>query len=128
MIFHAHSCDGEITLHSVHLCDTTENPTFMAPEGAYSIQLRYNRKLNRKEPVLVEKTADKKKRSTYRLTTGNGIFNKRDGRILLGTYLIPGCLKWSGKAFTRIFNRIYSAIRRNEEVTVIIVDATELNL
>ena len=75
----------------------------------------YSKQFHRKMPFLMEAPH-------AFIAFGNGIFNSPDGRILLGTTIIPGCLKNSREPFLRLYDRINQSIRRGHEVTLIITE------
>jgi hypothetical protein len=54
------------------------------------------------------------------LKPGNGIHGRTDGSILLGTLIIPGCLKHPLAAFDPLAERIRKALSRNKEITLTI--------
>lgn len=55
-----------------------------------------------------------------RILPGNGVYNRTDGAILIGRYLIPGILTKSRDVFDRLYNRIEKTLARNKEVWLII--------
>ena len=111
------ACDGTITIGGELICDTTEHSMHRPPVGTYSIALRYSGTHGRKVPVLVETPG-------ICLVHGNGIYNRRDGRILLGLFLAPGCVKHSYHHFMLLYDRINAALRRGHEVTLRITENT----
>ena len=54
------------------------------------------------------------------LKPGNGVHNRLDGSIILGTRIIPGCLKHPKQAFDAVYGRIRKSIERGNQVTVTI--------
>ena len=75
----------------------------------------YSKLFHRKMPFLMEAPH-------ACLAYGNGIYSNPDGRILLGTTIIPGCLKNSREPFLRLYDRINQSLRRGHEVTLIITE------
>jgi hypothetical protein len=69
----------------------------------------YSKHFRRKMPFLLEAP-------DVCLAYGNGIYNCQDARILLGTTIIPGCLKNSKEPFLLLYDRINHAIRRGHSV------------
>ena len=51
---------------------------------------------------------------------GNGVFNLRQGSILLGEAHAPGYMLRSQKLFLQFYDRIYTAIWRGKEVRLVI--------
>lgn len=56
------------------------------------------------------------------LAIGNGIFNRKDGRIILGTKIVPGCLKCSRESFMQLYDRINQSMRRGHDITLTITE------
>ena len=54
------------------------------------------------------------------LKPGNGVHNRLDGSIILGTRIVPGCLKHPKQAFDVVYGRIRKSIERGNQVTVTI--------
>ena len=54
------------------------------------------------------------------LKPGNGVHGRTDGSILLGTLIVPGCLKHPLAAFDPLAERIRKALSRNKEITLTI--------
>ena len=109
------ACDGTITIEGDHICDTAENSQYRPRVGTYRILLRFSKIYRRKMPFLVESS------NTF-LAFGNGIYGSSDGRILLGSKIIHGCVCNSRKAFMPLYNRINAALRRHHEVTLTITE------
>ncbi len=54
------------------------------------------------------------------LKPGNGVHKRLDGSIILGTRIIPGCLKHPKQAFDSVYGRIRKSIQRGNQVLVTI--------
>ena len=54
------------------------------------------------------------------LAPGNGAYNRTDGAIIVGEYLVPGCLKHPKTAFDNLFDRIRKNIERGHDITLTI--------
>ena len=54
------------------------------------------------------------------LKPGNGIYNRADGSIILGTYIAPGCLKNSKEPFESLCERIRKLSSRGSEISLTI--------
>lgn len=113
------TCDGILKIDDIRICNTAENAKYRPPAGTYRIILRYNKAQGRKVPTLISE--DTSKRQAY-LAIGNGIYNRHDGRIILGTYIVPGCLKCSRESFMTLYDRINNSQRRGHEVTLKITE------
>ena len=111
------ACDGTIIINGERICDTAEHSQYRVPAGTYHIALCKSKTHGRKVPILVEA-------SHICLMHGNSIYGKRDGRILVGLYIIPGWLKHSNILFMQLYNRINIALRRGHEVTLTITENT----
>lgn len=118
------TCDGTLCIDGQHICDTAEHSQYRPPIGNYRIVLRHNRAYGRKVPTL-ERVDSSKPSKTAVLAIGNGIYNRHDGRIILGTYLIPGCLKWSREPFKQLYDRINNSQRRGNEVMLRITESRQ---
>ena len=54
------------------------------------------------------------------LCPGNGVYNREDGSIIVGEYLVPGCLKHSRFTFDNLYDRIRKNLERGKAVTLTI--------
>lgn len=54
------------------------------------------------------------------LKIGNGVYNRPDGSIIVGKYLIPGCVLHSKDAYDPLCQRIRESIERGNQVFVTI--------
>ena len=52
---------------------------------------------------------------------GNGVYNRTDGSIIVGKYLVPGCLSHPKQAFDALYDRIRKNIERGNPVMLTIV-------
>lgn len=111
----ATACDGTLSIDGIRICDTAEHAQHRPPVGTYRIVLRYSHTHGRKVPMLAESAG-------VCLAIGNGIWNRTDGRILIGTYIALGCVKKSREPFMLLYNRINTALRRGHEVTIRITE------
>lgn len=101
--------DGRLSISGEYITDTCEHSPFKVPVGSYHIELKYSKLYHRKMPFLSEEP-------DVCLAFGNGIYSCTDGRILLGTTIIPGCLKNSKEPFLRLYDRINQSLRRGHQV------------
>lgn len=122
------ACDGILSINGIKLCDTAENTQFMPPAGTYNVVLRSNKKQKRIVPYLVASNNEqkqKRKKGKLRapfLCIGNGIYHRYDGRIIVGTQIVPGCVKRSYEPFKRLYDRINNTLRRGNAVTIEIIE------
>jgi len=131
------SIDGHLTIdESLRLCDTAENRFSALPEGSYPIRIvkckQYGRKmicLHTEPPCQqCDKIAEVSGNTPMpcfcpMLKPGNGIHNRNDGSIILGTYIAPGCLKHPKRAFNALYERIRKSASRGHELTLEIAEA-----
>ena len=103
------AASGTLSIAGEYICDTCEHSLHQVPPGTYQIYIMYSKQFHRKMPFLLEAPG-------VCLAYGNGIYNCQDGRILLGTTIIPGCLKNSKVPFLKLYDRINHAIRRGHTV------------
>ena len=54
------------------------------------------------------------------LKPGNGVYHREDGSIIVGEYLVPGCLKHPKTAFANLFDRIRKSAERGHAITLTI--------
>ena len=144
----AEAISGTLTINGQFICHTVENRLAALPVGTYSIQRHYCKQYNRfmplvghpeqtnRHPELVSgsKTCEHCQQleeeevslnttlpcSCPMLKPGNGIHGRTDGSILLGTLIIPGCLKHPLAAFDPLAERIRKAIARNTTISLTI--------
>lgn len=107
--------DGRLSIGGEYICDTCEHSLYRVPAGTYHIILSNSKLFRRKMPFLMEAP-------DACLAFGNGIYSCTDGRILLGTTIVPGCLKNSKKTFLRLYDRINQSLRRGHEVELKVIE------
>lgn len=140
--------DGKLYIDGQKICDTAENANGALPEGEYEVTLlkckQYKRKmlvlspacpeLCRREGLCLEASTrcDRCPKLEFvcnnttmpiycpMLKPGNGVHNRLDGSIILGTRIVPGCLKHPKQAFDAVYGRIRKSIQRGNQVTVTI--------
>ncbi|MBP5595521.1 MAG: hypothetical protein J6Y02_09065 [Pseudobutyrivibrio sp.] len=100
---------GTLSIAGEYITDTAEHSLHKVPAGTYHIGLIYSKLFHRKMPFLMEAP-------DVCLAFGNGIYTCTDGRILLGTTIIPGIVKNSREPFLRLYDRINQSLRRGHEV------------
>lgn len=126
--------DGHLYIFGAKICDTAENATRALPEGEYQIHIhyckQYKRKVLRLKPLSSSCEACEQLNWVFYDTTlpcycpqlkiGNGVYNRPDGSIIVGKYLVPGCLLHSKDAYDPLYQRIRKSIERGNEVFVTI--------
>lgn len=127
--------DGELYIDGTKICDTAENACHCLPEGSYPVAIIKCHQHGRKMPlIMVGKPPAcgrcKKLGTVYnntnmprfcpQLCPGNGVYNRTDGAIILGTYLVPGCLIHPKEAFDSLYDRIRKNIERGNPVNIIV--------
>jgi len=123
------ACDGYLSIDGMKICDTAENACFRPPAGTYRVVLRTSSIHKRRVPYL--EPLDDRTASLYKggvkpcLCIGNGIYNRHDRRICLGTYVAPGCLKWSRPNFLPLYQRINMSLRRGNNAELTIIETTD---
>lgn len=127
-----------------HLCETAENKATALPVGKYRIEVRkckqHARKMLLIRPLedaeetplgdqMSPKCEDCKRPPLVNYNTpmpvycpqicvGNGVYGRRDGAIIVGTKVVPGCLKHSRQAFAEIFFRLNKNTLRGNDITL----------
>lgn len=66
------------------------------------------------------------------IKAGNGIYNRKDGSIIVGKYIVPGCLSHPKEPFENLCERLRKLDGRGAEITLTIEDCfpepSKLNL
>lgn len=115
--------DGQLSIDGIRICDCAENAHTALPPGIYSITIVHCRQYARKMPLITpisNQSSVINNRVCPMLLPGNGVYNRKDGSILVGEYLVPGCLKLSKTAFDNLYDRIRKNLQRGKEVTLTI--------
>ena len=137
---------GTLTIDGQYICDTAENRLTALSEGEYRIVRHYCKQYHRFMPLVMgykliphnselrthcahcnpQITEEEVSLNTVMpcpcpmLTPGNGVHHRKDGSILLGTEIVPGCLSHPLQAFNPLAERIRKAIKRNKVITLVI--------
>lgn len=137
--------EGHVTIDGQRICDTLENSFSLLAPGTYGIELQKCKQYARK--MIIVKTDNSplttnlsplpgcpdcpRQRLVYsntklprvcpQLKPGNGIHNRHDGSILVGTRGSLGCIVHPREAFNTIFERIRKNVERGREVTLEII-------
>ena len=125
--------DGHLYIDGIKICDTAENANGASPEGTYPITLLRCKQYKRNMLLLNPHPPCGKcppmaycgNNSTLpcycpMLKSGNGVYKRLDGSIILGTHIVPGCLMHPKQAFDTVYDRIRKSIQRGNQVVVTI--------
>ena len=137
--------DGQLSIDGIHICDCAENAHTALPPGTYPIAIVHCRQYARKMPVVCVSDSvsahananlpslcsschrrlsvginTKLPRVCPMLKPGNGVYHREDGSIIVGEYLVPGCLKHPKPAFANLFDRIRKSAERGCAITLTI--------
>ena len=115
--------DGQLSIDGIRICDCAENAHTALPPGIYSITIVHCRQYARKMPLITpisNQSSVINNRVCPMLKPGNGVYNRKDGSILVGEFLVPGCLKHSRFTFDNLYDRIRKNLQRGKEVTLTI--------
>lgn len=136
--------DGQIWIEGIKVCDCAENAQTALPVGTYEIRIIKCQFHSRKMPYIVlsdnyeppcricSKSGCVGINSTPHkggagggllcpmLKPGNGVYNRTDGSIIVGKYLVPGCLSHPKQAFDALYDRIRKNIERGNPVNIIV--------
>ena len=127
--------DGQILIDGLRVCDCAENAHHCLPKGTYQIAIVHCRQYARKMPVVCANAHSlcsecprkpsvgintKLPRVCPMLKPGNGVYHREDGSIIVGEYLVPGCLKHPKAAFDNLFDRIRKSAERGHDITLTI--------
>ena len=133
--------DGYIKIADTYICDTAESAAHALPPGTYSIVTSHKGETNAGKLIIVSTSHSSPSSSSSHsspsahsshsspilsrplasspiLTSGNGVYTSRDSRILVGKYIVPGCLSHSGSIYKTLSDRIRRSISRGHEVTL----------
>lgn len=133
----AEALDGILSIDGFKLCDTAEHCATALAEGTYRIVRHKCKQNGRFVPFIITDTMSKPPcescpklefftcNSTmpcicHQIKIGNGIYNRADGSIIVGTYIAPGCLKNSKEPFESLCERIRKLSSRGSEITLTI--------
>ena len=133
----AEALDGILSIDGEKLCDTAEHSATALPEGTYRIVRHKCKQYGRFVPFIVTDALSKppcescKKlkfvscNSTmpcicHQIKMDNGIYNRADGSIIVGTHIVPGCLMRSKEPFENLCERIRKLSFRGSEITLTI--------
>ena len=115
--------DGQLSIDGIRICDCAENAHTALPPGTYPIAIVPCRQYARKMPLITpisNQSSVINNRVCPMLKPGNGVYHREDGSILVGEYLVPGCLKHSRFTFDNLYDRIRKNLQRGKEVTLTI--------
>ena len=115
--------DGQLSIDGIRICDCAENAHTALPPGTYSIAIVHCRQYARKMPLITpisNQSSVINNRVCPMLCPGNGVYNRTDGAIIVGEFLVPGCLKHSRFTFDNLYDRIRKNLQRGKEVTLTI--------
>jgi len=144
--------DGKLLVDGQKLCDTSECQEGALKAGRYQVVRHFCKQYNRFVPLIVNpedlkpsETGEAMKpfetfcvacpKQKYvsnnttlpiycpQLKMGNGIHNRNDGSIIMGTRIVPGCLKLPREPYENLMERIRKISGRGNEVTLSITEA-----
>lgn len=140
--------EGYIKVDGQRICDTLENSASPLTTGQYPLSLVKCKQHARKMILIEANTTKRGKMGKGRyalkctrckqkelvftntqmpvgcpqLKPGNGIHNRLDGSIMVGTRACLGCLLHPKDAFDALYERIRKSLERGNEVTLEITD------
>lgn len=136
--------DGTLYIDGLRICDTAENAEYCLNPGTYPVVRHKCKQKARFVPVILsgscsdreclEGCCSRCKKLDFvtnnsnmpcfcpQITMGNGVYNRKDGSILVGTRIAPGCLKHIKEPFENICERLRKLDDRGSEVTLTIID------
>lgn len=129
--------DGQLYIEGMHICDCAENAKSAIKAGTYPVVITKCKQHARKMPIAIlhedicpacadcpelECVTNNSNMPVLcpQIKPGNGVYNRTDGSIIVGTYIAPGCLARPKIAFDNIYDRIRKNVERGNEVTLII--------
>lgn len=136
------SIDGRLTIDGEPVCDTAENFWSLLPVGQYTIEICKCKQYARKMPLVISKCGrdcfncpkkefvnhnTKMPKRCAMLKPGNGIHNRKDGSIIVGEFLVPGCLIHPKQAFDTLYQRLRKSAERGHEIRLTIEEDYMIN-
>lgn len=142
--------DGQMRVNGQLLCDTSENSYYAIEPGTYTVMRIYCKQYCQYMPVIMIKgnssgyegnkpaccanctaigeTFLNTALPTYcpQIKMGNGIHNRRDGSIIIGTRIVPGAIKQSAVPFEKLLERIRKLSSREKVITLTVIDKTDI--
>lgn len=132
--------DGQLYIEGYHICDTAENAKSAIKEGEYQISITKCKQYSRKMPVVLIKgdipsptpKCDCCKKLDFvsintslplhcpMIKPGNGGYHRKDGSIIVGRYLAPGCITHTKEVFGYIYERLRKSAERGHQITLTI--------
>lgn len=127
--------DGSLTIDGMRICDTAENAKSAIKAGTYPVVITKCHQHARKQPCVVVNGSPKCSTCNKlecvsnnsnmpqfcpQICQGNGAYNRKDGAIIVGKYLAPGCITHPKDAFESIYDRIRKSAERGHDLTLII--------
>lgn len=130
------SIDGHLYIEGQKICDTVENTYKAVKPGTYAITLVRCPLYERKLPHIgrdrlycdqcpPQEDANMNTHVPVRCTMlkpGNGVHQRTDGSIRIGTRIVPGCLCRPKPAFDILYDRIRKNLERGNKVTLNIIE------
>ena len=129
----AETIDGHLIIDGTRICDTAENAKSALPEGCYEVSLikckQYRKKVICLKSHPICESCPQLEWVFYDTTLpcycpmlkiGNGVYNRPDGSIIVGKYLVPGCVLHSADAYNPLYQRIRKSIERGNKVVLTI--------
>lgn len=138
---HTGAIDGHLLIDGAYVCDTAEKASSALMAGTYPLNVVKCKQYSRKMPVLAAQHSLKcskcKSLECVSINTtmpqrcpmikpGNGVHNRTDASIILGTMLVHGCLTHPRQAFDDFYERIRKSIARGHELSVTIIEDYQL--
>lgn len=129
--------DGHLKSDQGRLCDTVENATSAIPVGTYSISIIKCKQHARKQPVVIIKKAPNCDKCPElecvsnntsmpcrcpQICPGNGMHNRHDGAIIVGTFNCSGCLIHPKEAFDRVYQLLRKSVERKHEINLTVLE------
>ncbi|MBR5785005.1 MAG: hypothetical protein IKY43_07600 [Bacteroidales bacterium] len=138
--------DGFLTINAEKICDCAENSAHALAPGRYNIYMHRCGQLGRRMPMVNFDDDDYKQvecdeccechpleyvdKNTNlpcycpMFSAGNGAYSRKDGSILVGEYVAPGCLIHTQKHFDALFDRIRATLKRGAKVTLTVLESS----
>ena len=133
------TCDGVLYVDGQKLCETSEHASRALRPGVYAVLRHYCRQYGRHVPLILEHPTQDvllrcrrcgKGGELYantllpvccpQLKMGNGVHRRTDGSVLMGTLVVPGCMKHTRTPYGLLSERLRKASGRVVAVTLVV--------
>ena len=132
--------DGSLYIGGRRSCSTVENTASSLPAGAYPVVMHHCARRGKDVPVILTRGIKSRPRCSRckqvelsglntampcfcpQLGVGNGMCNRHDGAVLVGTSCPPGCLIHTQPVFERVSRLLQRVSDNGGSIRLVITD------